>query len=69
MDGLSVSFVTAIITVVISFLVAIIVKLITVVLGKLAKPQVATGQSQDTLVFKDQSEIAASIAIALTLKK
>ncbi len=69
MDGLTVSFVTVIVTVVISLLVAVIVRLITAVLGKLTKPQPETAPAADTLLFRDQSDIATVIAIALTLKK
>lgn len=69
MDGITVSLVTLIVTVVISFLVAVIVKLISAILGRLAKPQTSASAQADTLVFSDQSEIAAAIAVALTLKK
>lgn len=69
MDGLTVSFVTVIITVFISLLVAVIVKLMTVLLGKFAKPQPEPVPVSDTLLFRDQADIASVIAIALTLKK
>jgi Na+-transporting methylmalonyl-CoA/oxaloacetate decarboxylase gamma subunit len=69
MDGLTASFVTVIVTVVISFLVAVIVRLITAVLGRFAKPQAAPPAAADTLLFRDESDIASVIAIALTLKK
>jgi len=69
MDGLTVSFVTVIVTVFISLLVSAIVKLITLVLGKFTKPQPEASPDTDTLLFRDQADIASVIAIALTLKK
>ncbi len=68
MDGLTVSFVTLIITVVISLLVAVIVKLMTAVLNRFSKPQTETTPAADTLLFSDEADIAAVIAIAKTLK-
>ena len=68
MDGLTVSFITLIITVIISFLVAVIVKTMTVLLEKFSRPARKTAETPDTLVFSDQSDIAAIIAIAKSLK-
>lgn len=67
MTGLTVCFVTVIVTVVISLLVAVIVKLMTTALGSFAEEPSAP--SANTLVFSDEADIASVIAIALTLKK
>ena len=69
MDGLTTAFVTVVVTVVISFLVAVIVRLITAVLDTFAKPPTDSPAAADTLLFRDESDIASVIAIALTLKK
>lgn len=68
MDGLTVSFITLIVTILISFLVAFIVKLMTVLLDKFSKPHKETNEAADTLVFSDESDIAAIIAIAKSQK-
>lgn len=67
MNGLTVSLVTVLVTVFISFLVAVIVKLMTTALGKFA--ELRPEPSADTLLFRDESDVASVIAIALTLQK
>jgi len=62
-EAISLSFVTTIITIIISFFIAFIVKLMTVVLHKFTKESnitTTTGSVQSS----DESEIAAVIAIA-----
>ncbi len=68
MDGLTVSFITLIVTIIISFFVALIVKLMTVLLDKFSRPHKETNEAADTLVFSDESDIAALIAIAKSQK-
>ena len=68
MDGLTVSFITLIVTIIISFFVALIVKLMTVLLDKFSKPHKESNLAADTLVFSDESDIAAVIAIAKSQK-
>jgi hypothetical protein len=67
MNGLTVSLVTTLVTIIISLLVAIIVKLMTLLLDKIAAPPKKTSDT-DTLVFSDESDIAAVIAIAQSSK-
>jgi len=67
MNGLVVSLVTAAVTIVISLLVALIVKLMTIALDKFSAPPKKTSDT-DTLVFSDEADIAAVIAIAQSSK-
>ncbi len=67
MDGLTVSFITLIITVVISLFIACLVKVMIFVLDRFSKPHKKPEQASDTLVFRDEANIAAVIAIADTL--
>lgn len=64
MDGLTVSFITLIITIIISLFVAVIVKLMTFMLDKFAKIHKENNQEADILLFSDEADIAAVIAIA-----
>lgn len=67
MDGLTVSFITLIITTVISLFIACIVQSMIFVLDRFSKPHKAPEQASDTQVFRDEANIAAVIAIADTL--
>lgn len=62
-EAISLTFVTAIITVVISFFIAVVVKIMTVILHKLNKESPATTITGNDM-SSDESEIAAVIAIA-----
>jgi Na+-transporting methylmalonyl-CoA/oxaloacetate decarboxylase gamma subunit len=68
-NGLTVSFVTLLITVIISYFIACLVKVMVVLLDKFSKP-VAVAESTDSTVVEstDESEIAAVIAIANSRK-
>lgn len=67
MDGLTASFITLIITVVISLFIACLVKLMSFVLDRFSKPHKKPKLVLDTLVSRDKAHIAAVIAIADTL--
>jgi Na+-transporting methylmalonyl-CoA/oxaloacetate decarboxylase gamma subunit len=67
MDGLTVSFITLIITVVISLFIACLVKLMSVVLDRFSKPHKEPEQAANIRVFRNEANIAAVIAIADTL--
>lgn len=67
MNGFIVSLVTVVVTVFISLLVAVIVKLMAAALGRFTESQ--PDASANTLLFRDQADIASVIAIALSLKK
>jgi Na+-transporting methylmalonyl-CoA/oxaloacetate decarboxylase gamma subunit len=62
-DAISFSFVTMVITVIISFFIAFVVKIMTVILHKFTKESDTTITS-DVVESSDESEIAAVIAIA-----
>lgn len=67
MDGLTVSFITLIVTIVISLFIACIVKSMIFVLDRFSKPHKLPKQASDTQVFRDEANIAAVLAIADTL--
>jgi hypothetical protein len=67
MDGLTVSFITLIITIAISLFIACLVKLMSFVLGGFSKPHKRPEQAANIRVFRDEASIAAVIAIADTL--
>jgi hypothetical protein len=65
MDGLSVSFATLLITIIISYFIACLIKVMVVLLEKFAKPEVAMVVKESAIIEStDESEIAAVIAIA-----
>lgn len=68
MDGLIISFITLIITIIISLFIAFIVKLMTFMLDRFSNPHKEPNQAADTLVFSDEADIAAVIAIAKSQK-
>ncbi len=67
MSGLTVSLVTTLVTIIISLLVAVIVKLMTFLLDKFSAP-LKPASDADTLVFSDESDVAAVIAIVQSSK-
>lgn len=68
MDGLTVSFITLIITIIISLFIAFIVKLMTFMLNRFSKIHKENNPEADMLVFSDEADIAAVIAIAKSQK-
>ncbi len=62
-EAISLSFVTSIILIIISFFIAFIVKIMTVILHKFAKESDTTTIASNDM-SSDESEIAAVIAIA-----
>jgi Na+-transporting methylmalonyl-CoA/oxaloacetate decarboxylase gamma subunit len=66
MDGLTVSFITLVITIAISLFIACLVQSMIFVLDRFSKPH-KKPRASDTQVFKDEANIAAVIAIADTL--
>ncbi len=67
MDGLTVSFITLIITIAISLFIACIVQSMIFVLDRFSKVRKEPKQVSKSLVFRDEANIAAVIAIADTL--
>lgn len=67
MDGLTVSFITLIVTIAISLFIACIVQSMIFVLDRFSKLHKKPQQASDTLVLSDEANIAAVIAIADTL--
>jgi len=69
MNGITISFFTLIITVIISYFIACVVKVMVVLLDKISKPEaVSTPEPGAVAVSSDESEIAAVIAIANSRK-
>jgi hypothetical protein len=68
MDGLTVSIVTLITTIIISYFIACVIKIMVMVLEKIAKPEVAMVINKSAVIESDESEIAAVIAIANSRK-
>jgi hypothetical protein len=67
MDGLTVSFITLLITIAISLFIACIVQSMIFVLDRFSKLHKKPKQASRTLVHRDEANIAAVIAIADTL--
>jgi Na+-transporting methylmalonyl-CoA/oxaloacetate decarboxylase gamma subunit len=68
-NGLTVSFATLFITIIISYFIAFLVKIMVVLLDKFSKPVVVVESTISTVVeSSDESEIAAVIAIANSRK-
>ena len=67
MDGLTVSFITLIITIAISLFIACIVQSMIFLLDRFSKSHKESKQASGTLVTRDEANIAAVIAIADTL--
>ncbi len=67
MSGLTISLITYLLTIIISLLVAVLVKIMVVLLGKFAKAT-SGGNDQNNFTNKNDSEIAAVIAIAKSKK-
>lgn len=68
MNGMTISFFTLIITVIISYFIACVVKVMVVLLNKFSKPETEVSASESVSVSSDESEIAAVIAIAESQK-
>ncbi|HPO51178.1 MAG TPA: hypothetical protein PLO89_12700 [Spirochaetota bacterium] len=64
MNGITISLITYVITIIISFLIAAIIKLIVVTLEKFAKPEDDEESEQTAALPKDDTEIAIAIAAA-----
>lgn len=64
MSGISISFLTLIITVIISYFIACVIKVMVVLLHKFTKPEAAVAMPESAAESSDESEIAAVIAIA-----
>lgn len=64
MNGITISLITYVITIIISFLIAAIIKLIVVTLEKFAKPEEHGESEQTAALSKDDTEIAIAIAAA-----
>jgi hypothetical protein len=68
-NGLTVSFATLFITIIISYFIAFLIKIMVVLLDKFSKPVVVVESTISTVVeSSDESEIAAVIAIANSRK-
>ncbi|HMA63842.1 MAG: hypothetical protein ACM31E_09400 [Fibrobacterota bacterium] len=64
MSGISISFLTLIITVVISYFIACVIKVMVVLLHKFTKQEAAVAMPEPVAESSDESDIAAVIAIA-----
>jgi|GEM_PF-2771917 len=69
MNGITISFFTLIITVIISYFIACVIKVMVVLLHKFSKPEAPVVETQSAVeVSSDESKIAAVIAIAKSQK-